>query len=175
MSRAGVKAWKHTANYWPSVARVRTERRAWNGGEFKVTLPRCHRVLVAVSLSALLIIELVACGSLTTQHDPDASPPSAPAHPLPQTATTTRETKEAASWAMPDLVGSNLQSAQNQIQSLTDFAIAVTTSHDATGADRQQILDENWKVCSQNIPPGHTINSGTRIDFGAVKLEEGCP
>lgn len=76
---------------------------------------------------------------------------------------------------MPDLVGSNLQSAQNQIQSLTDFAIFVTTSHDATGAGRQQILDMNWKVCSQNIPPGSTISSDTRIDFGAVKLEERCP
>lgn len=76
---------------------------------------------------------------------------------------------------MPDLVGSDLQSAQNQIQSLTDFAIPVTTSHDATGADRQQVLDANWKVCSQSIPPGRTIDSGTRIDFGTVKLEERCP
>lgn len=76
---------------------------------------------------------------------------------------------------MPDLVGSDLQSAQNQIQSLTDFEIPVTTSHDATGADRQQVLDSNWKVCSQSIPPGRTIDSGTRIDFGTVKLEERCP
>jgi hypothetical protein len=135
----------------------------------------CHRVLATVSLSTLLIIGLGACGSSMTQQDPGASPSSAPAHPLPETATATRETKDATSWAMPDLVGLNLQSAQNQIQSLTDFAIAVTTSHDATGTDRQQVLDENWKVCSQNIPPGHTIDSDTRIDFGAVKREERCP
>lgn len=76
---------------------------------------------------------------------------------------------------MPNLVGSNLQSAQDEIQSLTNFTITVTTSHDATNADRNQILDRNWKVCSQNIPPGSTIDSNTRIDFGAVKLEEPCP
>lgn len=132
----------------------------------------CHRVLATVSLSTLLVVELGACGSSAIQQDPDASPSS---QPLPGIATATPEMEHTTSWAMPDLVGSNLQSAQNQIQSLTDFAIAVTTSHDATGADRQQVLDENWKVCSQNIPPDRTIGSGSRIDFGAVKLEERCP
>lgn len=76
---------------------------------------------------------------------------------------------------MPDLVGSQSQSAQDRIQSLTNFGIAVTTSHDATGAGRLQEWDRNWKVCSQNIPPGTTIDGGTRIDFGAVKLDESCP
>lgn len=76
---------------------------------------------------------------------------------------------------MPNLVGWQLQNAQDRIQSLTNFGIAVTTSHDATGAGRHQVWDRNWKVCSQNIPPGATIDSGTRIDFGAVKIEESCP
>jgi hypothetical protein len=76
---------------------------------------------------------------------------------------------------MPNLVGSNLQSAQDRIQRLTDFAIFVTTSHDATGAGRHQIVDRNWKVCAQNIPPGATIDRETRIDFAAVKLDERCP
>jgi beta-lactam-binding protein with PASTA domain len=75
---------------------------------------------------------------------------------------------------MPNLVGSNLQDAQNAIQSLTGFEIAVTTSHDQTGARRQQVLDRNWKVCSQNIPAGRTITTTSKIDFGAVKLEESC-
>ncbi len=137
-------------------------------------------VLAAFGISTLLIIELGACGSSTTQQsttqqEPDVSPSSAPVQPLPGTATATRDSKAVTSWVMPDLIGSNLQSAQNQIQSLTNFAIPVTTSHDATGTDRQQIFDGNWKVCSQNIPPGRTIDSGTRIDFGAVKLEERCP
>lgn len=122
-----------------------------------------RRVLTILGISMLL----GACGSSTTQQVPDAPPSSAPASPSP--------TATATSWTMPDLVGSHLQSAQNQIQSLTDFAIIVTTSHDATGAGRLQVLDMNWKVCSQNIPPGSTIDSGTRIDFGVVKVEERCP
>ncbi len=83
-------------------------------------------------------------------------------------------TPAQSSWTMPNLVGSNLQEAQNTIQRLTKFGIAVTTSHDATGAERQQVLDRNWRVCSQNIPPGATINTSTMIDFGAVKLSESC-
>lgn len=75
---------------------------------------------------------------------------------------------------MPALVGENLQDAQNAIQSLTDYGIAVTTSHDATGDDRMQVSDRNWQVCSQNVAPGETITSGTLIDFGAVKLDEDC-
>lgn len=80
----------------------------------------------------------------------------------------------ASSWVMPDLVGANLQDAQNAIQSLTDFGIAVTTSTDATGAGRNQVLDANWTVCGQNVAPGETISVGTMIDFAAVKLEERC-
>ncbi|QNG55674.1 PASTA domain-containing protein [Pseudonocardia petroleophila] len=75
---------------------------------------------------------------------------------------------------MPDLVGANLQDAQNAVQSLTDFGIAVTTSTDATGAGRNQVLDANWTVCAQNIAPGETITADSRIDFAAVKLEEAC-
>jgi hypothetical protein len=37
------------------------------------------------------------------------------------------------------------------------------------------VLDRNWKVCSQNVPAGRTIDASTRIDFGAVKLDERCP
>ena len=76
---------------------------------------------------------------------------------------------------MPDLRGSVLQNAQDGIQKLTDNQIFVTTSHDATGSGRQQVLDSNWKVCSQNIAPGQTITAETRIDFGVVQLDERCP
>jgi len=75
---------------------------------------------------------------------------------------------------MPNLVGSNLQDAQNAIQSLTAFEIAVTTSHDETGAGRQQVVDRNWKVCSQNVPAGKTLTANTKIEFGTVKREESC-
>jgi hypothetical protein len=76
---------------------------------------------------------------------------------------------------MPNLVGSNLQRAQDQLQALTGDAVVFTSSHDATGQNRNQILDSNWKVCSQNVKPGAPVSPGVRIDFGAVKLAESCP
>lgn len=78
-------------------------------------------------------------------------------------------------WAMPDLVGTDLQQAQDQIQALTGSAVFYTASHDLSGKDRNQVLDANWKVCSQNVAPGTSIAGGAEIDFGVVKLEESCP
>jgi PASTA domain-containing protein len=100
-----------------------------------------------------------------------APPPPTAAAP---TAVTPTAGAAGTSWTMPDLVGSNLQDAQNAVQDLTDFEIAVTTSHDSTGAGRQQVLDRNWKVCSQSVAPGTTITKGAKIDFGTVKLDEAC-
>lgn len=78
-------------------------------------------------------------------------------------------------WNMPNEVGAGLQQAQNDIQKLTGNLIFFTSSHDASGKGRHQILDRDWKVCSQNIPPGNPITIGSKIDFGAVKLAETCP
>jgi len=76
---------------------------------------------------------------------------------------------------MPDLVGQNLQAAQDAIQALTDHAVFFTSSTDATGQGRAQVLDSNWQVCSQNVRPGDPITTTTKIEFAAVKLEERCP
>lgn len=120
----------------------------------------------------LLMAAVTACGSPTP-------PSTAPADPTPVTATASapaaNDAGSAASWSMPNLVGSSLQAAQDSIQKLTSNAIVVTRSHDATGASRSQVLDRNWKVCSQNIPAGTPIDPSTKIDFGAVKVDERCP
>ena len=76
-------------------------------------------------------------------------------------------------WAMPNLVGANLQDAQNQIQHLTDNAVR-TTSHDATPADREQDQDRDWKVCNQSAKPGDQITEEQSIDFTVVKTNEKC-
>ncbi len=78
-------------------------------------------------------------------------------------------------WAMPNEVGTNLQDAQNAIQKLTGDLIFFTSSHDVSGKGRHQILDKDWKVCSQNIPAGDPITIGSKIDFGTVKVGEPCP
>jgi hypothetical protein len=96
---------------------------------------------------------------------------TAPAEPEPGLAAA--PTAPTQSWAMPALVGENLQDAQDRIQQLTGFAVPTTFSHDLRG-DRAQVLDRNWVVCKQNVAPGQVINSATKIDFGVVKDDESC-
>jgi hypothetical protein len=91
------------------------------------------------------------------------------------TETTSAPVAAASQWTMPTMVGKNLQAAQDKMQSVTGNPLFITTSHDATGAGRHQVLDANWKVCSQNVAPGKTIDENSKIDFGAVKNEESCP
>jgi hypothetical protein len=102
-----------------------------------------------------------------TTTEPEATTTQAPA--------TTTVAPAPESWTMPDLVGYNLQDAQDEIQSLTDFGILLVLSHDATGQDRFQLLDSGWIVCDQNMAAGEEITSTTEIDLGVVKDDEGCP
>lgn len=87
----------------------------------------------------------------------------------------TTTAKTAKHWTMPNLVGANLQTAQDRIQSVTGDPVFLTSSHDASGRHRMQVLDRDWKVCTQNIAPGTTFTMDAKIDFGAVKLAESCP
>jgi hypothetical protein len=111
--------------------------------------------------------------------DPSSTPPAAtsPTVTAPPAANTTAPSlpKATTSWLMPNLVGTQLQNAQDDIQKLTHDVIFFTTSHDATGQGRHQVLDKDWKVCTQSVPAGHSITLGTKIDFGVAKLAEACP
>ena len=73
---------------------------------------------------------------------------------------------------VPNFVGMVLQTAQDTAQAEGFFFLA---SHDSLGASRMQVLDRNWKVCSQNVAPGKTVSVDTKLDFGTVKLDESCP
>jgi beta-lactam-binding protein with PASTA domain len=112
------------------------------------------RLLSAVAVCLLL----VGCGTGT-----------------PATSGSPAGNSAAEQWVMPDLVGSNLQQAQDSMQKLTGNPAFLTTSHDATDQKRNQIADRNWKICSQNIKAGESITLKSVIDFGAVKNEETCP
>lgn len=81
----------------------------------------------------------------------------------------------AQQWAMPDLVGRNLQQAQDEMQKLTGNPVFITRSHDATGKKRNQVVDSNWQVCTQNVAPGGQVTGDSTVDFGAVKAGESCP
>ena len=136
-----------------------------------------NRCIPPAIFLAVLTLGVAGCDAPPAQQPaPPTSASVAPTIPAPTSATAPAPaaTPTRPSWTMPNLVGSNLQEAQDTIQRLTNFGIALTTSHDATGAGRQQVLDRKWRVCSQNISPGATITTSTRIDFGAVKLSERC-
>lgn len=79
---------------------------------------------------------------------------------------------EAERATVPDFVGMVLQTAQDTAQAEGFFLL---TSHDSTGAGRMQVLDRNWRVCSQSRAAGTSVPTSTTLDFGAVKLEESCP
>ncbi|WP_328931349.1 MULTISPECIES: hypothetical protein [unclassified Streptomyces] len=74
--------------------------------------------------------------------------------------------------SVPHFVGMGLQAAQDAAQKQGFYSL---TSHDSLGRDRHQILDRDWKVCSQNVKAGTTVSTDKRLDFGAVKVDETCP
>ena len=76
---------------------------------------------------------------------------------------------------MPNEVGKVLQTAQDDIQRVSDNPIFFTHSTDAAGQGRHQILDSDWRVCSQNIAAGKRVSQKTDITFSVVKIDEACP
>lgn len=80
------------------------------------------------------------------------------------------------SWTMPNLIGMDLQGAQDRIQSVSGGAVWFSSSTDLTGQGRAQISDRNWQVCSSTPAPGATFTVDTAIDFGVVRIgSEECP
>ncbi|AKS35864.1 PASTA domain-containing protein [Mycolicibacterium goodii] len=79
------------------------------------------------------------------------------------------------SWTMPNLIGMDLQGAQDAIQSLTRGQVWFSSSTDLTGQGRAQFSDRNWQVCSSTPPPGARFTADTDIDFGVVRVSEECP
>jgi hypothetical protein len=81
-----------------------------------------------------------------------------------------------AEWTMPNLIGKDLQGAQDAIQSLTPGEAWYSGSTDLTGQGRAQIVDRNWVVCTSTPPAGTRFNVETKINFGVVKIDtEKCP
>jgi hypothetical protein len=112
--------------------------------------------IITAVIGAFALFSVTACG------DDSGSTSTAP-----QT-TTTPEDKAAD---LPDLVGKGLQSAQDAAQAAGFFEL---TSHDSLVRGRNQIQDRSWKVCFQT-PKAGRHSTETRIDLGAVKLQERCP
>ncbi|MFF2780341.1 hypothetical protein ACFVU3_36210 [Streptomyces sp. NPDC058052] len=103
--------------------------------------------------------------------EPTTLPTTPSADPPATTSAPSSAPVQPAAAQLPSFVGMGLQSAQDKAQELGYYYLS---SHDALGRGRNQVLDRNWKVCSQSPQPGRHPHT-TKIDFGTVKLEETCP
>ncbi|MER7823537.1 hypothetical protein ABTX85_13340 [Streptomyces sp. NPDC096097] len=106
-----------------------------------------------------------------TGNGPAPSAATAPA-PAPAGSSAAPPKTGKAQAVVPDFVGQVLQTAQDRAQATGFYLLS---SHDALGRNRHQVLDRNWKVCTQTPAAGTTTGTATRIDFGTVKNEESCP
>ncbi len=109
----------------------------------------------------------------TTVPPTTVPPTTVPPTTVPPTTVPPPPAAPVVDFAMPAVVGMDLQSAQNLIQTNGVF---LSLSHDLLGS-RNQVLDSNWIVCTQNIPPGQQVTGDVEgaIDLGVVKREEFCP
>lgn len=92
-----------------------------------------------------------------------------------QEETTAPEDTAAAAvetFKMPNVVGMNLQDAQDLLQSLGSYAM---DQQDASGRGRLQLLDRNWTVCTQDPAPGTKADISGIVTLASVKLDEYCP
>ena len=137
------------------------------------TLQLAARVVIASGAVPLL----AACGSTTTPGGATTRTPNSTASLRPTTSTTHPPVTGpgSADFVMPDEVGKILRDAQDDIQRVSGNPVFFTSSTDATGAGRHQILDRDWQVCSQSVPAGTKLGQDARIDFGVVKTDETCP
>lgn len=78
---------------------------------------------------------------------------------------------EIETFTMPDVVGMNLQDAQDILQSMGSI---VMDQEDASGMDRLQVNDSNWYVCTQDPVPGTEAALSDVVTLGSVKLDESC-
>lgn len=83
--------------------------------------------------------------------------------------TTSGNTSSPAKITVPDVVGKDLQFAQDTMQAAGLYNL---TSHDSTGQGRSQILDRNWVVTDQTPVAGSKVAEDQLIDLGARKFTD---
>jgi hypothetical protein len=99
--------------------------------------------------------------------------PPLPTTMAPPPATALPPTETPATAAMPEVVCRNLQDAQDDIQRAGVF---FSSSEDATGQGRSQVVDSNWIVIRQTPPAGTLFRDNEAILY-VVRTSEpnDCP
>jgi beta-lactam-binding protein with PASTA domain len=130
--------------------------------------------IVSTVLLCVAAAGATACEPTDTAKPSGSVPPSVSVPPAASAsvAPTKDDKPTEEKKAVPSFIGMGLQSAQDTAQKQGFYNL---TSHDSSGRARMQILDRDWKVCSQNIKAGSLVATTTKLDFGAVKLAESCP
>jgi hypothetical protein len=136
-----------------------------------------------VTIGAVAAGLLTACGGeekaapetvTQTQTSYVAAPSAGPTVAAPAPANTVAAAP--ASFTMPNLIGRDLQAAQDAMQSATGNPMLYSTSTDLMGEGRNQMVDRNWQVCTSSPAPGETFTEGTPVNFGVVRIDvESCP
>ncbi len=103
----------------------------------------------------------------TTSPAPTTTTASAPTTTTASAPTTGNSA--SAKIAVPDVVGKDLQIAQDTMQAA---GLYILTSHDSTGQGRAQVLDRNWKVTDQTPAAGTMVDEDQLIDLGAKKFTD---
>lgn len=156
----------------------------------RFTLPRLAAVIATVAVAGVL----AACGTPSSTATADSAGdtpapvvvtktvektvPATTHHAVKPTVpspVTTPDGSDDASFEMPDEVGNGLQDAQDDVQAVSGNPLFYTSSQDATGKGRDQILDRDWTVCSQTPTAGTPVDDSSDITFYVVKLSESCP
>ncbi|WP_234439997.1 hypothetical protein [Streptomyces bicolor] len=137
---------------------------------------------IAAAIAAAALLTLTACEG--TADTSSSKPDSAAEETSGDTQDTdTIETDTAApaddasaaepeseTASLPDLVGLDLQAAQDEAQAAGFF---VLDDQDASGQNRLQVFDRNWTVCSQE-PEAGAYPTDTKVILYAVKDDESC-
>ena len=148
-----------------------------------------YKSKTAIVIGAIILLSAIgnamnkepqtAAPTVTVTADSSAVEPAAEATPEESTAVEETPAAEetpaeavAETFKMPSVVGMNLQDAQDLLQSLGSY---VMDQEDASGRGRLQLLDRNWKVCTQDPGAGKSVDISAVVTLGSVKLGESCP
>jgi hypothetical protein len=125
----------------------------------------------SVSSTVTVTATVEETATVTPEVAPE-TPDAVPVEPPSESPKAKKTKKPPATFVMPSLVGMVLQDAQDRLQLEGSYLLTQT---DATGLERFQIDDSNWKVCYQIPAAGTEVRFSRMIDLGAVKLDEQCP
>ncbi|MFF7870498.1 hypothetical protein ACFZCT_29065 [Streptomyces qaidamensis] len=136
------------------------------------------------TLTAAALLTLTACEGTdtTSSNKPDTTAqdssdqtkqdptPADSAETDTDTSDTDADAGAAESAELPNVVGQDLQAAQDAAQAAGFY---VLDDQDASGQKRLQVMDRNWIVCSQEPAPG-THPTDIKVVLFAVKDGESC-